>query len=143
MNYLTTREELEAHPDYLVFDCRFALTDKEIGRRQFLEAHIPGAQYADLDQHLSGAPGDGGRHPLPDPAAFLAQVRQWGIGNDDHVVCYDANNGAFAARLWWMLRWLGHGAVTVLNGGFDAWTSAGLTTDQAIVRGAISTKKGM
>lgn len=132
MNLLVTPRELANLPDAMVFDCRFALTDKEIGHQQYRQGHIPGAQYADLEKHLSAPPGDGGRHPLPSHVAFLMQVREWGIRNDSPVVCYDANNGAFAGRLWWLLRWLGHADVAVLDGGMDAWLAAGLPTEQVV-----------
>ncbi len=130
MNLLITPQELANNLDAMVFDCRFALLDKEIGYQQYQESHVPGAQYADLEKHLSAPAGEGGRHPLPSHLAFLMQVRQWGISNDSQVVCYDANNGAFAGRLWWLLRWLGHEKVAVLDGGFDAWLAAGLPTEQ-------------
>ncbi len=98
----------------------------DAGRQAYLRAHIPGARYADLNRDLS-APlaAHTGRHPLPAPEAFAAWLGAIGIGNDTQVVAYDEANGSSAARLWWMLRWLGHGAVAVLDGGFKAWTAAG------------------
>ncbi len=113
-------------PDFCVVDCRFDLMHPESGRRAYLEAHIPGARYADLNRDLS-APATlrTGRHPLPPAEEFAARVSTLGIGNQTQVVAYDDANSSFAARLWWMLRWLGHDAVAVLDGGFKAWTAAG------------------
>ncbi len=90
-------------------------------------AHIPFAVFADLATDLSGPliAGVSGRHPLPDPAVLAATFGRWGIGNATQVVAYDAANGAFAARAWWLLRWLGHARVAVLNGGLSAWQAAG------------------
>jgi thiosulfate/3-mercaptopyruvate sulfurtransferase len=109
-----------------VVDCRFDLMRPEAGRQAYLEAHIPGARYADLNRDLS-APATlrTGRHPLPPAEVFAARVSELGIGNHSQVVAYDDANSSFAARLWWMLRWLGHDAVAVLDGGFKAWTAAG------------------
>lgn len=114
-------------PDWFVFDCRFSLADEEEGRRKFVESHIPGAQYADLNRDLSAPviPGKTGRHPLPGRNEFLETVRQWGVTPGAQVVAYDDAGGAFAARLWWLFRWLGHDKVAVLNGGIGAWTGAG------------------
>jgi thiosulfate/3-mercaptopyruvate sulfurtransferase len=117
-----------------VFDCRSALLDPAAGASMFSQGHISGAQYADLNHSLSGAviPGETGRHPLPDPAVFVEQVRRWGIENDHLVVAYDADTGAFAARLWWMLRWLGHTNVMVLDGGLNAWIEARLPLTETV-----------
>lgn len=114
-------------PDWVVVDCRFSLEDSERGRRDFLQAHIPGAVYAHLDRDLSGpvVAGRTGRHPLPDPAALADLLSGWGIGPGVQVVAYDDRGGAFAARLWWMLGWLGHDAAAVLDGGWPAWQQAG------------------
>ena len=124
-------EELSRHlddPQWVVGDCRFSLADTERGRRDYLQAHIPGAVYAHLDQDLSGpvVKGQTGRHPLP-PLEQAAQVfSAWGIGPGVQVVAYDDAGGALAAvRLWWMLRWLGHEAVAVLDGGWQRWLAAG------------------
>jgi thiosulfate/3-mercaptopyruvate sulfurtransferase len=109
-----------------VVDCRFSLADPEAGRRAYLDGHLPGAVYAHLDADLSGpvVAGRTGRHPLPEPDTFAAKLGSWGIGNDCQVVAYDDQSGAMAARLWWMLRWLGHDAVAVLDGGLQAWSGA-------------------
>ena len=119
-------EPSEVLASHRLFDCRSSLADHEAGRRLYEAAHLPGALFADLEQDLSSTPGPGGRHPLPDRETFAETVRRWGLRNDSRIVCYDQNNGAFAARLWWMLRWLGHAEVRVLNGGLDAWREAGL-----------------
>ena len=113
-------------PRWVVVDCRWQLTDPRVGPRRYLEGHIPGARYADLDADLS-APRtpQSGRHPLPDPERLARTLGAWGIGDDTQVVAYDDAGGAYAARLWWLLRWLGHDAVAVLDGGLGAWTAGG------------------
>ena len=109
-----------------VVDCRFDLMNPGAGRLAYLRGHIPGARYADLDRDLSGPVGPRtGRHPLPSPQGFAGWLGANGIGDDDQVIAYDEVNGSIAARLWWMLRWLGHGAVAVLDGGLAAWTARG------------------
>ena len=115
-----------------LFDCRFSLADARYGASAFADSHIPRAQFADLNQQLSASPvpGETGRHPLPDRESFLHQVQSWGVTPDAQVVTYDDDNGAFAARLWWMFRWLGHENVSVLDGGIAAWKEAGLTLTQ-------------
>ena len=114
------------HPDVAVIDCRFDLARPEAGRAAYLAAHIPGARYASLDADLSAPVGPGtGRHPLPRPEDFARRLGALGVDNDTQVIAYDAGNGAFAARLWWMLRWLGHARVAVLDGGFAAWMDSG------------------
>src|ERR1700722_7797223 len=113
-------------PGLAIIDCRFDLKDPEAGRRAYLEAHIPGAWYADLNRDLSGPiDSNSGRHPLPAPAAFAARLGHLGVGNDTQAVAYDDGEGSIPARLWWMLRWLGHSSVAVLDGGFKAWTARG------------------
>lgn len=124
-----------AREDWVVLDCRFALDDPEAGRLRYLEGHIPGAQHADLERDLSDPEisGVSGRHPLPRRDALSRKFRVWGVNPDSQLVAYDAGNGAFAARLWWLARWLGHRAVAVLDGGFEAWREAGLPVDKAPV----------
>jgi len=113
-------------PRWVVVDCRWQLNDPRHGPRRYAEGHIPGARYADLDADLSGPrTPQSGRHPLPDPEAFARRAGAWGIGDDVQVVAYDDAGGAYAARLWWLLRWLGHDAVAVLDGGIAAWSAAG------------------
>lgn len=116
--------ELAGLDQVMIFDCSFVLTNPAAGRAIHADSHIPGARHADLEADLSGpiVAGQTGRHPLPDKSTFLEQVRAWGITADVQVVAYDQGPGAHAARLWWMLRWLGHAPVAVLNGGFGAWS---------------------
>jgi thiosulfate/3-mercaptopyruvate sulfurtransferase len=105
-----------------IVDCRFKLDDPAWGEREYGVRHIRGAVYADLDRDLSGAKtGTNGRHPLPDAAAFARTLSRLGIDSGMQVVAYDQDAGMFASRLWWMLRWLGHDAVAVLDGGFAKW----------------------
>ena len=109
-----------------VFDCRHDLAKPELGEQQYRQAHIPGALFASLDRDLSAPKtGKNGRHPLPDPSVFGAWLSRSGLNAKDQVVCYDATNGAMAARLWWLLRWVGHDAVAVLDGGFAKWMAEG------------------
>ncbi|MBM3356653.1 MAG: sulfurtransferase [Betaproteobacteria bacterium] len=115
------------HPNWVICDCRHDLTQPEAGRRAYREAHIPGARLVHLDEDLSGPrTGTNGRHPLPDPQALAARLGALGIGADTQVVAYDASGGTYAARLWWLLRWIGDEACAVLDGGWDAWRVAGL-----------------
>ncbi len=109
--------------NWVVVDCRFSLGDPEAGRRAHAASHIPGAVYAHLDDDLSGPviPGKTGRHPLPAPGDLAELFSGWGIDGQTQVVAYDDKGGAIAARLWWLLRWLGHEAVAVLNGGWPRW----------------------
>ena len=116
-----------------IFDCRFDLARPDAGRVHYDGEHLPGAVYADLNLDLSApqTPGSG-RHPLPVPAAFEARLREWGVGGDSVVVAYDDGNSMCAARLWWMLRWLGHPRALVLDGGLRRWMQLGLPLDEAI-----------
>ena len=119
-------------PPWVIIDCRFELSRPEWGAQAFAAGHIPGAQYAHLERQLSGVQGPlTGRHPLPAPAALAATFGGFGIGAATQVVGYDQGSGAYAARLWWLLRWLGHRSVAVLNGGFAAWERAGLPVSRA------------
>jgi thiosulfate/3-mercaptopyruvate sulfurtransferase len=123
---VSSLQQLQLDRTVAVIDCRFDLAQPEAGRRAFLDAHIPGARYADLNQDLSARmTATSGRHPLPAPRAFAATLERLGIGDDTQVIAYDDANGSIAARLWWMLRWLGHTSVAVLDGGFKAWRTAG------------------
>jgi thiosulfate/3-mercaptopyruvate sulfurtransferase len=114
-------------PRLRIFDCRFDLARPAYGRDSYADVHLPGAAYADLNHDLSGpvTPASG-RHPLPSPAVFAARLRAWGVSADSQVVAYDDGNGMYAARLWWMLRWLGHDDVSVLDGGMRRWLELGL-----------------
>lgn len=116
--------------DWLVVDCRFDLADTGRGERHYRAAHVPGAVYAHLDRDLSGplTPGSG-RHPLPDPQRLAAWFGELGIGPQTQVVAYDDAAGTMAVRLWWLLRWLGHARVAVLDGGWPAWLDGGHPVD--------------
>ena len=118
-----------ANPDWLLVDCRFDLTKPDAGEAAYRAGHLPKAIYAHLDRDLSSPiTPTSGRHPLPDADKFAATLSRWGVSKTTQVVAYDADTGAYAARLWWLLRWVGHRAVAVLDGGFKAWSAAGLPT---------------
>lgn len=112
-----------------IFDCTFDLMDPSKGHAQYVEQHITGAQHADLDQHLATHDADkrvnGGRHPLPHREVFASWLQSVGINQDTQVVVYDRNGMNYCGRLWWMLKWCGHDAVAVLDGGLQAWVAAG------------------
>jgi thiosulfate/3-mercaptopyruvate sulfurtransferase len=130
---IDTLAENYTNPNWVIVDCHFLLDDLEAGRKAYQRSHIPGAIYAHLDEHLTGPiiPGKTSRHPLPDINAFTITLSNWGIDEDTQVVAYDNRGGAIAVRLWWMLKWLGHDAVAVLDGSFSHWKKAGLpTTDE-------------
>lgn len=121
-----TLSELLAAGSVLVFDCRFDLAHPSQGLQSYLSAHIPGAIYADLDRHLSGhITRHSGRHPLPSPKVFASFLAQAGYTPERNVVAYDAQGGAFAARLWWLMQYFGLGRAAVLDGGIGAWMAAG------------------
>ena len=126
LNTLVSTEDLAAHPEWRVFDCRHDLAKPDLGEQQYRAGHIPGALFAHLDRDLSARKtGKNGRHPLPDPQDFEKWLEKTGLTPKDQVVCYDGGPGAMAARLWWMLRWIGHDKVAVLDGGFAKWTKEG------------------
>jgi thiosulfate/3-mercaptopyruvate sulfurtransferase len=117
------------NPDWAIVDCRFALDDGGWGEQAYQEAHIPGAVYAHLDRDMSGTKtGTNGRHPLPDPALLAERLGQFGIADGVQVIAYDQDAGSYASRLWWLIRWVGHDAVAVLDGGFAAWQLEGHPT---------------
>ena len=136
---LISAQDLAAHiddPRWVVVDCRHDLMNPAAGREAFSLGHLPGAVFGDIETELSGAKRgpDGvfrGRHPLPEKEALIETLRGWGVDDDSQVVAYDAHGGMFAARLWWLMRWLGHEAVAVLDGGMAAWQAIGkpLTLD--------------
>ena len=123
---LVSTTTLAAHlddPEWIVADCRHDLANPDAGRAAYGQAHIPGARFFHLDHDLSGPrTGTNGRHPLPDPAKFAATLEKAGIGPTSRVIAYDAQGGMNASRLWWLMRWIGHDRVSVLDGGWKAWT---------------------
>lgn len=125
-------ERLNAAPDSVfVCDCRFDLADTSAGEKAYAAGHLPGAHYLHLDRDLSGAKtGSNGRHPLPDRAKLVDTLAARGLKQGQQVVAYDAQGGMYAARLWWLLRWLGHDAVALLDGGLPAWQAANLQLTQ-------------
>lgn len=122
-------------PHYVILDCRHDLLNPQYGRTAYASGHIPGAQFVSIDDDLSGVK-DGpifrGRHPLPDPDVFIATLRHLGVDAGSRVIAYDAHGGMYAARLWWMLRWIGHANVMVLDGGLQAWQELGCTLEQQV-----------
>jgi len=133
---LVTPEELAAHlddPGWVVFDVRHDLADLEKGRNAYKAGHIPGAYFLHLDEDLSGAKdGTNGRHPLPEIHTLAKKLNECGVTPDTQVVAYDESGGCFAARLWWMLRWLGHEHVAVLDGGLPLWMKEGRPLDDKL-----------
>src|SRR5438105_4357585 len=120
-------------PSLVVVDCRFDLTDTSAGERAYAAGHIPGAVYAHVDRDLSGEKtGTNGRHPLPPVQRFAATLGRLGIDASNQVVVYDQDSGGFASRLWWMLRWVGHDGVALLNGGFARWIAEGRPTKAGV-----------
>ena len=142
MSYTTliSVTELQQHlddPAFVILDCRGELTDPRAGAAAFAVGHLPGAQHADPDVHLSDkSPGkDGsfrGRHPLPSPESFIQTLRHWGVHPHSQVIVYDGHGGMFASRVWWMLRWVGHAEVALLDGGLPAWQAAGGAVTTAV-----------
>ncbi|MEL7163304.1 MAG: rhodanese-like domain-containing protein, partial [Bacteroidota bacterium] len=128
--------DLLGQPQLRIVDCRHDLFQPDGGRAAHQEAHLPGARHLHLDEDLSGEiiPGQTGRHPLPEMKDFLQLLSREGIGPETTVVAYDDKGGGIAARLWWMLRAIGHREVYVLDGGFQAWQDAGLTPEEGTVR---------
>lgn len=131
---LTNFAQSSAQP-LMIFDCTFDLMKPEVGQQQFDEAHIPGAVYVNLDKHLSSkndlAAASGGRHPLPSRETFAAWLSSIGFTNAHQAVVYDRNGVNYCGRLWWMLKWVGHEPVAVLDGGLQAWQTAGGAVETA------------
>jgi thiosulfate/3-mercaptopyruvate sulfurtransferase len=122
-------------PDLMLFDCRFELGNTSWGEKEYAAAHLPGALYLHLDRDLSGpVTATSGRHPLPDPQVFADRLGALGVDADCQLIAYDQGNGAYAARLWWLARWIGLHRVAVLDGGMAAWRAAGLPLDQSARR---------
>jgi thiosulfate/3-mercaptopyruvate sulfurtransferase len=119
-------------PDVIIVDCTFQLAEPDLGEKLYREAHIPGAVYAHLDRDLSGPviPGHTGRHPVPHPVKLARTFTEMGIGNDSIIVSYDQGNGAYAARLWWLLRYLGHDQSCILDGGLGLWKERRLALER-------------
>jgi thiosulfate/3-mercaptopyruvate sulfurtransferase len=125
---LISTETLAAHLDdgWAIVDCRYDLRHESWGHEQYRAGHVPGAVYASLSQDLAGSPaGGGGRHPIPSPDALEATFGRLGIGPGVQVVMYDQDTGMFASRMWWMLRYMGHAAAAVLDGGWARWSAEG------------------
>lgn len=130
---LVSTAELDSHTEWHIFDCRHDLAAPDSGLVLYAQGHIPGALHAHLDHDLSGPKtGRNGRHPLPEPAIFMNWLGKQGVRHGDQIVAYDDNGGMYAARLWWMMRWLGHRAVAVLDGGYAKWLAEGRPTTVAI-----------
>jgi len=129
-------DELAANldnPRFIIFDCRHELTNPDYGGAEYAKSHLPQAHFASVDRDLSARPtGSNGRHPLPDPDRFAAWLGSKGVTAGTQVIGYDNAAGVYASRLWWMLRWLGHDAVAVLDGGWQAWLQAGKPTTQDV-----------
>lgn len=135
--HIISADSLQANlssPDWLIVDCRFNLADTGWGRMEHKKSHIPGSVYAHLDDDLSGPiiPGKTGRHPLPSIEKLEDLFSAWGIDQKTQVVVYDQGHGGIAARLWWMLRWLGHEKVAVLNGGWAFWENQQLPVSEDV-----------
>lgn len=131
MSYTTLVDARALHehlddPSWVVIDCRHTLADFSLGRKMYGEAHIPGAFFADVERDLAGdKTGHNGRHPLPEPETFANYLRALGINDDTQIVAYDAGGDMFAARLWFLCKWIGHERVAVLDGGLAAWAASG------------------
>ena len=130
---LVSADELAAHPEWRVFDCRHDLKNPDYGRQAYARGHIPGALFLHLDEDMSGATNGGnGRHPLPDVATFARRLSDCGVDSSTQVVAYDNEGGIFASRLWWLLRWLGHERVAVLDGGLAGWKRSKRRLEEAV-----------
>lgn len=136
-------ESARGAPDWIVVDCRYDLSDTGAGFRNYLQGHVPGAQYAHLHDDLSGAPStDHGRHPLPTPARLTQVFSGLGIAHGSQVIVYDDACGSIACRLWWMLQYMGHRKAAVLDGGWRAWLELGVVPEQGEVHVPAAQFKG-
>ena len=145
INAADLREFKQSHPKNVkILDCRGRLGDRDFGPRAYAAGHIPAAAYLSLDDDLAAPAGAAGRHPLPNAGQLAAHLAGLGINAADQIVVYDDAGGAFAARAWWCIRWLGHAAVALLDGGIGAWTGALSTATGALstATGALSTATG-
>ncbi len=137
MKSVLSMEWLKDHlsdPDVLIFDCRFTLGQPDLGRIQYKQGHIPGAQYIDLEEDLSDlSQKSGGRHPLPDPQKLATLLGERGIDETRSIVAYDDQFGAMASRFWWLLTYLGHPRTKVLNGTFQAWKEKGYPVTNRVI----------
>lgn len=138
---LISAESLLQLNNVKILDCRAALGDPEHGRRQFQAGHLPSAQYLSLDEDLAAPPGEAGRHPLPSREALARRLTALGARDAQQIVVYDDAGGAFAARAWWCIRWLGHRAVAVLDGGIAAWTGPLQTIEESPPPGSFSVRE--
>lgn len=128
---------------WCLFDCRFSLKDPKEGLVKFNQGHIPGAQFADMDTDLSSTmTTNSGRHPLPDPIELIEKLQNWGVSNASQVICYDDMSGAFAARMWWLMKWLGHDDTAVLDGGLSQWTKSNLPIETDVHSRPVGTFNG-
>jgi thiosulfate/3-mercaptopyruvate sulfurtransferase len=126
-------EEISARENAVIFDCRFSLADSGAGEALYRQGHIPGAHYLHLERHMSSSVlQHGGRHPLPEPAGFIALLALYGVGSETEVIAYDDNRLAYAARLWWLMKSLGFRPPALLSGGYQAWLDAGGKAETAI-----------
>lgn len=133
---LVSTETLASHlndPRWVIFDCRHDLMDHGKGERQYHDGHLPGSHFASVEQALSGEKnGKNGRHPLPAPEAFTGFLARHGVTPESAIVAYDDSGGLYAARLWWMVRWIGHRGAVLLDGGWSKWTAEGRATTTAV-----------
>lgn len=130
---LITPKQLQALSDVFIVDCSHELSNRDTGPQAYAQGHIPGAHFLHVDDDLAARPnGRNGRHPLPEPDAFAAKLAARGLRHGQQVVVYDRSQGCYAGRLWWMLRWLGHDAVAVLDGGWQAWLADGGASTQDV-----------
>jgi thiosulfate/3-mercaptopyruvate sulfurtransferase len=149
MDYRTIVSAQELHRNLadsglVIFDCRHELMNPEAGARAYAQSHLPGARFAHSETDLAGPKtGRNGRHPLPDPEAFMAWLGRNGVDRSKQVVAYDFAAGSASARLWWMLRWVGHDRAAVLDGGWEGWMNAGLPVTREAPRIAPTTFAGV